>query len=82
MNPDQSVNIRELILRKIQVFPDSLLEEIYRYLLTLEKKPTKKEKILSFAGAWSQMDDQDFDDLLSSIQERRSSHKRNRRKEL
>ena len=57
---DTQGNIRELLIEKIHSVPEGVLKELYNYLLRLEKQPSAKERIMSFAGAWSDRDDQEF----------------------
>ncbi|MEM9722649.1 MAG: hypothetical protein AAGA10_25510 [Bacteroidota bacterium] len=68
---DTQRNIRELLIEKIHSVPEGVLKELYNYLLRLEKQTSAKERIISFAGAWSDMDDQEFEELLELNRKRR-----------
>ena len=58
------------VLRKLSHIPQSYLEDIDKYLSSLMKKVNlpapnkKKDAIMSFAGSWSDMKEEDFDDFL------------------
>jgi len=58
------------VLRKLSHLPQTYLEDIDKYLSGLMKKvnqPTSANNtaiILSFAGSWSDMKDEEFDDFL------------------
>ena len=64
MAVETSGNIRELLIEKVRSIPEELLTELYTYLLKLEQKPSAKERIMSFAGAWADMGDRGFEELL------------------
>ncbi|MEM6804105.1 MAG: hypothetical protein AAF696_22060 [Bacteroidota bacterium] len=68
---DTQRNIRELLIEKIHSVPEGVLKELYNYLLRLEKQTSAKERIISFAGAWSDMDNQEFEELLELNRKRR-----------
>lgn len=67
------------ILKSIDGVPANRLEELNRYINSLipsESKslPNKKAlrvKILSYAGAFSDMDSKDYDELMAQIKEDR-----------
>ena len=63
--------IKHKIIKHLDKVPDELLKEVYAYLMSLEKSENKKERILSYAGSWSDMDDETFDFLVKSVRERR-----------
>ena len=69
-------DIREILMNKVQSIPEDLLQELYRYVLLLEKTPDKKQRIMMFSGAWNDMKESDFQDLLSMTEERRKSSRR------
>ena len=75
----KSSNIREILLNKVQSIPEDILHELYRYLLSLEKKPTQKEKIMAFSGAWADMDEEDFQEIITLNAERRKINRRDNR---
>ncbi len=70
-------DLYQSILRKLSHLPASYLEDIDRYLSELGKKAkpknSKVDKIMSFAGAWKDMDDQEFEGLMANIIEGRES---------
>ena len=80
MTKNTSEEIRNKLLSLVKVLPESQLEELYDFLLTLDKKKSRKSRIMSFAGAWADLDNEAFEYILSSPQRR--SSKRDRRKGL
>lgn len=58
----------QAILQKLNEIPSHYLWEINHYLEQLRQKADKKQdnidKILSFAGSWADMSDEDFEDYL------------------
>ena len=78
MAVETSGNIRELLIEKVRSIPEEVLTELYTYLLRLEQKPSAKERIMSFAGAWADMDDQGFEEFLELNTKRRSTPSKHR----
>jgi len=68
--------IRKQILRRIERIPEEHLERIDNYLKKLETRSTKKDKILSYAGAWNELDESVFRELTSELILRRKENKR------
>lgn len=68
--------IRNQILRRIQRIPGDKLKDLSDYVAKLEQNINKKEKILSYAGAWENMDDSVFEELTEKIISRRERNKR------
>ncbi|ASB50946.1 hypothetical protein [Alkalitalea saponilacus] len=68
--------IRSKLLRKIQRIPSNRLKEIDDFISILESSTNKKDKNLSFAGAWRNIDDSVFEDLTDNLIENREKNKR------
>jgi len=68
--------IRSRILRKIQRIPSNRLKEIDDFVSRLEISTNKKERNLSFAGSWENMDDSAFEDLTVNLINKRQRNKR------
>ncbi|MFW5983560.1 MAG: hypothetical protein ACOCQ4_03600 [bacterium] len=68
--------IRSRILRKIQRIPSNRLKEIEDFVSRLESSTNKKERNLSFAGAWKNIDDSAFEVLTDNLIEKRQRNKR------
>ena len=66
-----NTQIRNQILRKIQRIPADRLKELEVFLLKLEESTNKKDKNLSFAGAWGNIDDNLFNEFTDNLVERR-----------
>ena len=62
------------VLNKLSALPVDYLWEVDKFLSELNKKEYQKgqnntEKILSFAGTWSDMDEEDFKEYLKVARE-------------
>lgn len=68
--------IRSRILRKIQRIPSNRLKEIDDFVSRLESSTNKKERNLSFAGVWKNIDDRVFEDLTGDLIKKRQQNKR------
>ncbi|MBW6480528.1 MAG: hypothetical protein K0B37_13960 [Bacteroidales bacterium] len=68
--------IRNQILRRIQRIPGDKLKDLSEYVAKLEQNINKKEKILSYAGVWENMEDSAFEELTDKLISRRERNKR------
>ena len=68
--------IRSQILRKIQRIPSNRLIELNEFVSKLEQASGKKDKILSFAGVWENLDINTFDELTENLISNRQRNKR------
>ncbi len=70
------IRIRSQILKRIQKVPSNRLKELNDFISKLEQSAGKKDRILSFAGAWQNIDTSTFDEftenLISTRQKNRS----------
>lgn len=64
--------IIKLILRRIERIPDEHLAKIDNYLKKLENRSTKRDKILAYAGAWNDIDENVFSELTEELPTRRT----------
>jgi hypothetical protein len=70
--------IRSQILRRIQRIPSNRLVELNEFVSKLEQTSSNKDKILSFAGAWENLDTNTFDELTENlISNRQRNNRRN-----
>ncbi len=76
MTTNTNAQRRNQILRKIQRVPSGKLKELEIFVSKLAKSNNKKEKILSYAGAWENMDENLFNELTDNIVDRRQQTKR------
>ena len=67
---------RNLILRKIRNMPPDNLKKLQDYMDELEKETPRKRKVLSYAGAWGDLDDATLKDLTDNIIYRRKNNNR------
>ncbi|MFZ2727818.1 MAG: hypothetical protein WAX77_16320 [Methylococcaceae bacterium] len=72
-----SVLLKQKLQTEIDLIPENKLADLYNFIhyfrLGTEKTlPNNKEKILSFAGCWKDMDNQTFETMFSEIATRRT----------
>jgi vacuolar-type H+-ATPase subunit C/Vma6 len=64
------------ILKEIKNIPSERLEELYQFVHSLNPKKKKtialKEKIMSYAGAFSDMSENDYQDFLKETRRTRN----------
>ena len=67
---------KDKLINEISLLPEDKLGEVYNFIhyfrLGAEKIKRSGNDILSFSGSWEDMDDEDFNDYLSGISDRRS----------
>lgn len=76
MITDTNTQIRNQILRKIKRIPAEKLKELDVFVTRLEESSSKKDKIMAFAGAWEQMDENLFDEFTDNLIDRRQQNRR------
>ena len=67
---------RQQILKKIHRVPSDKLEELEDFVSKLEQNTDKKDKKMSFAGAWQNIDDSVFKELTDNLINNRQRNKR------
>ncbi|NCU31979.1 MAG: hypothetical protein EOM23_03365 [Candidatus Moranbacteria bacterium] len=65
--------IRNEIFGRIEGLPEEQLTKLDMYLKKLALEKTKKDRILSYAGAWKDMDDEIFREFTTELSTRRTS---------
>lgn len=72
-----SMELYQSVLKKLSYIPRPYLEDVDRYLSgvvnRIKKKPNNVAKIMSFAGSWSDMPQDDFDDFLAETRNTRTN---------
>ena len=68
--------IRNQITRQVQKIPPYKLNELIKYLDKLEKETNKKNKILSYAGIWENIDEDIFKEFTEALIARREKTQR------
>lgn len=74
MNTD--TQIRNQLIRRIQKIPSNRLKELNELVAKLELTSPKKDKNLSFAGAWAKIDSEAFNNLTENLIDNRQLNKR------
>ena len=59
------------IVDKMDNIPNNQLEEVLSYVDKIESSIRKKQKILSYAGSWKDIDDDLFSDLTENLHQNR-----------
>lgn len=68
--------LRNRLAKRIQRMPTEKLKELDEFISKLEATTGKKEKNLSFAGSWNDMDDDLFREFTENLIEKRQRNKR------
>jgi len=68
--------IRHQIFRRVSRIPKEKLRELSDFLSKLEDNYGKKQKVLSFAGAWNDIDDDVFSELTEKLIDNRSKNRK------
>ena len=71
-----ATQIRSQLIRRIQRIPSNKLIELDEMVSRLELTPSNKDKNLSFAGAWENIDLETFDNFTVNLIENRQRNKR------
>jgi len=74
MNTDNKKRSR--IIQRIQKIPSKNLNEIEELVNKLENRKSSKEKILSFSGAWKDLNEDTFKDFTDNLGEKRMNNRR------
>lgn len=61
------IQIRSQILMRIKKIPSSKLKELNDFVSKLERSEGKKDRILSFAGAWENMETATIDEFTKNL---------------
>ncbi|MGM0497801.1 MAG: DUF2281 domain-containing protein [Bacteroidota bacterium] len=64
------------IIRRIQKISPDKVKELKEFIDKLEEKTPDKKKNLSYAGAWSNMDENIFKDLTDNLIAKRQKNQR------
>ncbi len=65
--------LRNSVLKKIQQLPAVKLREVDNLLNEIEDQIATKEKTLTLAGSWKDLDDELFSDLTSNLHQNRNN---------
>jgi hypothetical protein len=71
----KATTVREKIIEEIKLIPEDKLSELYRLVhhLRLQSEPLsdRSEEIMTFAGCWQDIPEEEFEQFYSEIAERR-----------
>jgi hypothetical protein len=62
-----NIQRRNQILKRISKIPKEKLKALDEYISKLEHEPVRKNRTLSFAGAWKDMDESVLDDFTKRL---------------
>jgi hypothetical protein len=72
----EQLQMREKVIAELRGIPDEKMEKIYEYIRLLQIEPqnskTNADKIMGFAGCWSDMPDNAFSDFIQEVKDRRA----------
>lgn len=68
-------DIKKKIIQRIENIHGKKLNQVYEFLKKIDTDNTKKRKLLSYAGIWSDMDDASFEDFTKNLRDRRKNRK-------
>jgi len=68
---DTNNKLKDKIIKRIDSLSQDKLKNIDEFIDKLEKEKASKEKILSFAGAWKDLDEETFQDLTENLHSKR-----------
>ena len=60
-------NIRQRLIQRIKKLSDDKLSSVENYINSLENDIKNKTEVLSFAGIFSDLDSETFEDLTSNL---------------
>lgn len=69
-------DIRNQLIKRIQNIPPDMLSELNVLVTKLEKSASRKAKNLSYAGMWSDIDNDLFKDFSENLIQNRQRNKR------
>jgi len=72
----KDTEIRDRLSNKIKQIPSDKLELLEEFILKLENSTNDKEEILSFSGAWIDMDEKLLEEFTGKLISRRENSKR------
>jgi hypothetical protein len=67
---------RNQIIRRIQRISPDKIKRLQDFIDKLEENTPSKKKVLSYAGAWSDIDEDLFNDLTENLISKRQKNKR------
>jgi len=72
----EQLQMREKVIAELRDIPDEKMKKIYEYIRLLRIDPQNSssnvDKIMGFAGCWSDMPDNTFSDFIQEVKDRRT----------
>ena len=80
----EPLEIRKKVIEELRRIPDEKMGNIYEFIRHIRTEPqnltTNIDKIISFAGCWSDMPDNAFSEFIQEMRDRRAQAFAGRRK--
>ena len=80
----EQLQIREKVIEELRGIPDDKMEKVYEFICYLRAEPQNSrinvDKIMGFAGCWSDMPDSAFAAFIQEMRDRRTQAFSGRRK--
>jgi len=80
----EQLQIREKVIEELRSIPDEKMEKVYEFIRYLRTEPQNSkinvDKIMGFAGCWSDMPDNTFSNFIQEVKDRRAQAFAGRRK--
>ena len=80
----EQLHIREKVAEELRRVPDEKMEKVYNFIrhirIELQNSGTNVDKIMGFAGCWSDMPDDVFSEFIQEMRDRRAQAFAGRRK--
>jgi hypothetical protein len=80
----ERLEIREKVIEELRKIPDEKMENIYEFICHIRAEPqnsrTNVDKIMGFAGCWSDMPENAFSEFIQEMRDRRAQAFAGRRK--
>lgn len=67
--------LKSNIVKRLNKFSKKKLEDVLRFLDKIEDTENRRENIMSFAGSWSLVEQNTFDDFTRHLLKRRKANK-------
>ena len=80
----ERLEIREKVIEELRMIPDEQMGNIYEFLRHIRTEPqnsiTNVDKIMGFAGCWTDMPENAFTEFIQEMRDRRTQAFAGRRK--
>ena len=67
---------RKQLQKRVENLSSDKIDKLLQFMDNLEKETSNKKKIMSYAGAWSDLDDEVIKDLTENLVVNRKKNKR------